>query len=122
MDQRIQTALDTERTIDITTIGRKTGQPRRIEIWFHTVDGQIFITGSPSTRQRDWYQNMVANPEFTFHLKQSVNADLNATATPITDEDARRAWFTRYLTSSGRNRDIEQWVENSPLVEVTFSD
>jgi len=119
MDSQVKHALETDKTIDITTIGRKTGKPRRIEIWFHNIDGRFYITGSPG-RTRDWYQNMVANPQFTFHLKQSIQADLDATARPIPDENERRAWFTRYL--EGSDRDVEQWIDESPLVEVTFSE
>lgn len=119
MDNKVQEALASEKVIDITTTGRKTGKPRRIEIWFHNIDGKIFITGSPG-RQRDWYRNMLARPEFTFHLKQSVKADLAARANPITDEAARRSWFSRYLANS--DRDVEAWVNDSPLVEVSFID
>lgn len=117
MDSKIKRALETDKVIDITTIGRKTGKERRIEIWFHNVDGKFYITGRPG-RKRDWYQNMVANPEFTFHLKESVTADLEATAHPMTDEAQRRAWFERYL--AGSDRDVEAWTAESPLVEVTF--
>src|SRR6476619_4847515 len=83
MDEQIRTALETDRAIDITTIGRRSGQPRRIEMAFHNLDGQIYITGTPG--KRDWYANLVANPDFTFHLKRSATADLPAHATPITD-------------------------------------
>ena len=70
MDKEVKETLERDRTIDITTTGRKTGQPRRKEIWFHNLDGRLFITGTPG--RRDWYANMLANPNFTFHLKQSV--------------------------------------------------
>src|SRR5206468_8831246 len=52
LDERIRAALETDRAIDITTIGRKSGQPRRIEMAFHNLDGQIYITGTPG--KRDW--------------------------------------------------------------------
>jgi deazaflavin-dependent oxidoreductase (nitroreductase family) len=119
MDAKIQQALNTEKIIDITTTGRKSGDPHRIEIGFHNIDGRIYITGKPG-RKRDWYRNMLANPNFTFHLKQGVVASLPARATPITDDDARRAWFTRYLEDS--DNDVEQWIQNSPLVEVTVTE
>ncbi|MEZ4616433.1 MAG: hypothetical protein R2867_13150 [Caldilineaceae bacterium] len=45
--QAIQQALITDQVIDITTIGRKSGEPRRIEIWFHNLDGRLYITGTP---------------------------------------------------------------------------
>src|SRR5437870_1705763 len=80
MDGPVKQALERDRTIDITTRGRKTGQPRRKEIWFHNVEGRLYITGTPG--RRDWYANLLAHPEFTFHLKQSVRADLPAVACP----------------------------------------
>jgi hypothetical protein len=83
MDERVQHALTRDRTIDITPRGRNTGQLRRTEIWFHHIDGQVYITGTPGLR--DWYANVLAHPEFTCHLKQSTTADLPARATPIRD-------------------------------------
>ena len=50
VDERIQHALQNDRTIDITTAGRNSGQPRRIEIWMYRYDGRIFLSGSPGTR------------------------------------------------------------------------
>jgi len=35
MDEQVQQALEQDGVIDITTRGRKTGHPRRIEIRFH---------------------------------------------------------------------------------------
>lgn len=118
MDERIQQALATGRTIDITTIGRKSGQPRRIEIWFHQVDGRLYITGTPG--RRDWYANLLAHPEFTFHLKEGVTADLPARAIPIEDETMRLILFEKILKSLDRAGDLERWLAGSPLVEVTL--
>ena len=36
------------RTIDITTTGRRSGQPRRIEIVFYRFQDSIYLTGSPA--------------------------------------------------------------------------
>ena len=119
MDEQIQQALAQDRVIDITTTGRKTGQTRRIEIWFHNVDDRIFITGSPG--KRGWYANVVAHPDITFHLKKSVQADLPATVTPITDETQRRDIMGKILDSIQRPRsELDRWVAESPLVEVSF--
>src|SRR5919202_6205489 len=100
MDERIGAALATDRTIDITTIGRKSGQPHRLEMAFHNLDGQIYITGTPG--KRDWYANLVAHPDFTFHLKRSVTADLPARAKPITDVAEKREVFARILARLGQ--------------------
>ena len=70
-----------DRTIDITTTGRRSGQPRRIEIVFYRVGEDFYLSGIPASRQRDWLANLAAHPQFTFHLKHDVVADLPATAT-----------------------------------------
>ena len=46
MDEAVQQALERDRTIDITTTGRNTGQPRRKEIWFHNSGSTISKDGS----------------------------------------------------------------------------
>ncbi len=120
--QAIQQALVTDQVIDITTIGRKSGEPRRIEIWFHNLDGRLYITGTPG-RPRDWYANLLAHPDFTFHLKASTQADLPARAVPITEEAARREVLTAILQKLGRaEEDVETWVAGSPLVAVVLGE
>ncbi|MEE9600345.1 MAG: nitroreductase/quinone reductase family protein [Thermoplasmata archaeon] len=118
MDERVVQALKRDRTVDITTVGRRTGLPRRIEIWFHNLDGKIYITGTPGPRS--WYANLVVNPEFTFHIKGSVQADLPARAVPVIDKARRRDILSQILPRLGEQDELEPWVEGSPLVEVTF--
>ena len=121
MDDAVRKALETDLVIDITTKGRKTGQPRRKEIWFHYLgEGEVYITGSPG--KRGWYANMLAEPEFTFHLKRSVRADLNARATAVTDLQERQDVLDRIEAKRGRNMNGQDWVDRSPLVRVEFPD
>ena len=89
IDPKIKEALSNGGLIDITTQGRKSGKPRRIEIVFHAIDGKTYISGMPKF-PRGWLANLAANPHFTFHLKQAVKADLAATARIISDEAERR--------------------------------
>ena len=116
MNEQIKQALAQDRTIDITTIGCKTGLPRKIEIWFHNVGGRLYITGLPG--RRDWYANLAANPDFTFHLKESVQVDLPARARPITDDAERRETIAEIHQNLDGERDFEAWIKSSPLVEV----
>jgi len=121
MDDKIRQALTRGRTIDITTTGRRSGEPRRIEIVFHNIEGRIYLSGMPSRRRRSWLANLEADPHFTFHLKGSTRADLPATARIITDEAERRTVLTEVARAWRRN-DVETMVTYSPLVEVTFHD
>jgi deazaflavin-dependent oxidoreductase (nitroreductase family) len=118
MPDEIRNALANDRMIDITTIGRRSRVPRRKEIWYHRVNGQIFITGRPG--RRDWFANLIANPEFTFHLKESIEADLPAIARAVTDREEKTEILGEIVRRLGSCRDLGRWVEESPLVEVTF--
>jgi deazaflavin-dependent oxidoreductase (nitroreductase family) len=119
LDERVQGALARGGVIDITTVGRHSGRPRRIEIVFHNIDGKIYISGIPSPNRRAWLANLEAHPELTVHLKGAVRADLPGRARIIDDEAERR----RILESVARNwkrKDLETMVRQSPLIEVTF--
>ena len=122
MDQQIRDALKQGHVIDITTTGRKTGEPRRIEIVFHAIDGRVYISGFPRPQKRSWLANLEAHPEFTFHLKGEVKADLPARARPITDPAERRLLLTYIQTNTWPQVDLDDAVAMSPLVEVTFAD
>lgn len=118
LDAAIRRVLRHGHTIDITTTGRRTGLPRRIEIVFHSFDGHLYISGMPSRRTRAWLQNLRANPRFTFHLKQLLQADLPATAREITDPVERREVLTK--VARVWRQDLEAMVRFSPLVEATI--
>ena len=109
-------ALARLRTIDLTTIGRRSGQPRTIEIWWFHVDGRFVITGMPG--QRDWLANVRANPDVTI----STNlGDFAATAVEVADPDVRRRVFTHpevgwYATQA----ELDRLVVDAPMVEIHF--
>ena len=118
MDEKIAHALKHDRVIEITTIGRKSGQRRRIELWSYRAGGKVYLSGLPGPR--DWYANLLAHPDFMFHLKGSAKASLRARAIPITDEAARREIMSEFLIAMNRYNDLEAWVKGSPLIEVSF--
>jgi hypothetical protein len=120
MKERVRQALERDRTIDITTLGRRSRRQHRIEIWFYNVDGTVYLSGRPG--RRGWYANLLATPDFTFHLKESTSADLRARGRPVIDATQRRSVLTRLLEQLGRERDLDAWLADSPLVEVQFAD
>lgn len=117
IDDRVRRALERGHRIDITTTGRKSGRPRRIELVFHNIDGRIFISGRPGW-PRGWIANLRANPRMTFHLKGAVTADLPATGRVILDREERQ----RVIPSiaAGWGYDPALMVASSPLIEVVF--
>lgn len=131
MDEAVRRALEIgpgstreDKLVDITTYGARTGEPRRIEIVFHRLDGRWYLTGLPGPR--DWYANLRKNPRLVFHLKHGVVADIPATARPIAEDQERRRVLTTIVadinTTYGGGLDLDDWLARSPLVELTFDD
>jgi deazaflavin-dependent oxidoreductase (nitroreductase family) len=121
MDERLWRAIAGGLTCDITTVGRASGLPRRIEIWYFVLDDQVYISGTPG--RRDWLANMEAAPGFTFHVKQGATADLPARAEIIRDPAERRRVMAGVMAANSyfAGGDLEAWVAGSPLVAVHFS-
>ena len=119
-DDRVREALlRPQSVIDMTTTGRKSNKPRRLEIVLHNIDSHLYISGAPSRQRRGWLANLEADPKLTIHLKRGVVADLPATAREITDPAERR----RVLEGIARhwNRgDVDVMMQYSPLIEVTI--
>ena len=107
----ILAALRRDGTVDLSTLGRRSGRWHRIEIWFHHREGCFYLASIPGFRH--WYANLIDHPDCYIHLKQSLRVDLPATATPILDPDTRRrvlgsesmAWYHRH--SGSRQRFID---------------
>lgn len=115
-------ALHHSQVIDLTTTGRRTGQPRRIEIFLHYDDDQLFVTGMPrSDRTRDWIYNVEADPHVIIHLKQSVVADVPATARVVTDPDERKPYIEA-AARRWRRTDVPEMLKHSPLIVLTVHD
>jgi deazaflavin-dependent oxidoreductase (nitroreductase family) len=115
----VRLELADDPTVDITTTGRQTGLPRRIEIWMLDVDGRFFITGTPG--RRDWLANLLAHPSFVVHLKRHAHVDLPARATPLEDAAARRTVLEHLNASWYRTQEpLGVLLDSAPLVEVTF--
>ena len=120
MDATILDAILNDKLVDITTIGRKSGKAHTIEVGLRQIDGQIYLSNNPGTR--DWAANLNALPEFTYHLKQSVKVDLKARATPIHDDATRRQIFTTLLSRENRMEQLEARMTNSHLFKIDLLD
>lgn len=116
-----------ERTIDITTLGRRTGRPRRIEIFFYRAAGNTYLCTGAGGAATDWHANLLADPAFTFHLKNGIRADLPARATPVTDSAERQAVLVEIVADLNQPHDpgtirptrLEDWAD-SRLMRISF--
>ena len=116
------TQLDIERlaatpTVDLTTIGRRSGQPRTVEIWWFHVDGRFIITGTPG--RRDWLANVRSNPNVVI---AAPFGSYEGIVTEINDPEFRHRVFTDPQIGWYRTQaDLDQLVSAAPMVEVRFA-
>lgn len=104
-------------TCDLSTVGRRSGSWRRVEIWYVIVDGRMVVTGTPGARH--WLANLRANPEAVVHLR-SPAGDLAVTAEEVIEESSRRrivaeAWHLQPWYAE-QAYSMDDWVQNSPMV------
>ena len=103
-------------TIDLTTYGRQTGLPRRVEIWWFRVNGRFIVTGTPG--RRDWLANVLADPRVVVHVD---GQDLEGHATLVHDREFRREVFTDpNISWYSTQAQLDRLVELAPMIEIDF--
>lgn len=102
------------RTVDLVTVGRKSGQPQRVEIWWFRFEDRFIITGTPGPR--DWHANVLANPRVVIETR---HGNFPATASTVSDRRFRRRFFSdsaaRWYSTQTQ---LEALVETAPMVEL----
>ncbi len=119
MDATTRETLDHSQVIDLTTTGRRTGQPRRIEIFVHNLGGQLVISGMPRAGStRAWLLNAGDDPRVTLHYTRAQSPfDVEGTARVVTDPAERRA-LLEGVARNWKRTDVDVMMEHSPLMVV----
>jgi deazaflavin-dependent oxidoreductase (nitroreductase family) len=113
-------ALATTEFCYLTTRGRRTGEPHRIEIWFVAHDEGAYLL-SDSDRS-DWYRNLVADPSVTLEI---AGESRRTTAAPVDPDDpaneiVRPAVAAKYR--AGDAEDLDGWSRSAWVVRIEWSD
>jgi deazaflavin-dependent oxidoreductase (nitroreductase family) len=115
----VATALQriaTKSTIELTTVGRKTGKAHTKPIWFVVSDGKVIVQAGKDGKT-DWYRNLQKTPTATLH---EGDYTFRARATPVEDparveaihklfvDKYTSAWLLSFFGSSiGRGKPVE---------------
>ena len=103
--------------IHVTTIGRKTGKPHEVELWFALADGKIYL--SHEGERTDWMKNAAKNRAVGVKIG-SVRFD--ATAKILKAGSARdagaKALYEKYYKPATKEV-IDDWFSLSTVVELT---
>jgi deazaflavin-dependent oxidoreductase (nitroreductase family) len=107
----------------LTTIGRVSGRPHTIEIWF-ALDGRTLYLLSGGGDRSDWVRNLRRHPEVTVRLGRRDAAEVPGNARvvePGSDEDdlARRLITAKYQPTYGGN--LSSWRRSALPVAVELA-
>jgi deazaflavin-dependent oxidoreductase (nitroreductase family) len=73
----------------LTTTGRRSGQPRRIEIWFTRHAGRDYVIAETG-RTAHWVRNLIADPRVRWRVGRRTRRGRARVLNPVTDAALRR--------------------------------
>lgn len=87
----LDAGMHRERMLLLTTIGRRSGEPRTSPLMFHRDGDRMVVIASylGAPRHPQWYLNLVAEPRVRVELDTEA---YDAVATPLTGDDRDRMW------------------------------
>jgi len=102
----------------LTTIGRRSGRPHRIEIWFAVQDWHMYLL-SGGREGSDWVRNLQANPHVTVELGDETHTGTARVLQAGTVEDHRAR---ELLVGKYREGDtLDEWGRTALPVVIEFS-
>ncbi len=114
--ERLDGDLERHNFAYLTTTGRATGKPHRIEIWFVVIDGAIWVN-SGGGRDSDWVQNLLADPLLEVGIgdkEWSATADMLDQSSP---HPARERLAARYQ-GWRPGEPLSEWATTSLLIRI----
>ncbi|HEX7104125.1 MAG TPA: nitroreductase family deazaflavin-dependent oxidoreductase [Nitrolancea sp.] len=106
-----------ERNAYLTTIGRQTGKPHRIEIWFATEAGRVYLL-SGGRDGSDWVRNLQAQAQVMIEFGNEAHAGTARVLDPGTPEDRRARELLVAKYREGDN--LDEWGRTSLPIMIEF--
>lgn len=100
----------------LTTVGRVSGRPHRIEIWFAIVDGSVWMNSGGRDRS-DWVRNLIAEPNVDIEIGKDRWSAVATVHHDLVDHPARRSLAARYQ-GWRPGQELSSWATDSLLVEI----
>lgn len=118
----VEERLGSEKYCYLTTTGRRTGQPREIEIWFAAVGDTLYLmnggTGRPPGAS-DWVRNLQANPAVNVRIRDEgfIGAARLVPFDSAEHERARDLLVSKYATKEDA---LSRWRATAYPVAITL--
>ena len=101
----------------VTTTGRKTGKPHRIEIWFAIEDGRLYLLSGGGDRA-DWVKNIRKDRDVRVQVgSRSVAARARIARAGAEDQRARELLDAKYM-SWKQGKKLSSWARGATPVVI----
>jgi len=117
MDNKVFARLQNEEYCYLTTTGRITGKPHKIEIWFGLNKETAYLL-SGGKEKSDWVKNLLKNPSVTLRI---AGKTFKATARIVKDKEedmmARNMLADKYYERKA-NGSLGSWARTALPVAI----
>lgn len=109
--------LREEKFAYLTTVGRRTGRPHTVQLWFAFADGSIFL--SHEGKYTDWMKNIVQGSRVSARIgRLTLKADATILKEGKRQELGKASLYGKYYGPAPKST-IDDWFELSTLIELT---
>ena len=109
--------VTTDSVCYLTTIGRRSGRPHRIEIWFLEHDDGVYLFSGGGDRS-DWVRNLRRHPRVELELPGRPSRPYGASVLDDVDGGLRRLMDAKYHATPV-DEPLTEWAQRSMVVRLT---
>ena len=113
--------LSTEEYCYLTTIGRVTGNPHEIEIWFAVHDNSLYLMAG-GRYESDWVKNLLKNPSVSVRIANHTFAGIARIVTDETEERKARYALAEKYQEWEEGRTLSHWAKTALPVAIDISE
>jgi deazaflavin-dependent oxidoreductase (nitroreductase family) len=110
--------VEKNKYIYLTTMGRRTGRPHTVELWFAVVRGETIYL-SHEGELTDWMKNILKDSQIRFRIGRDW---FRGKARIVEDdgsfEKGKHALYLKYYGKAGDDV-IDDWFSKSKIVEIS---
>jgi deazaflavin-dependent oxidoreductase (nitroreductase family) len=110
--------LASEEYCYLTTVGRVSGRPHEVEMWFSLHDSTLYMLSGGGDRS-DWVRNLRRNPRVSVRISdETFEGQARVVTDPAEDDLARRLLVDKYERTPGS---LSGWRRSALPVAVDLS-
>jgi deazaflavin-dependent oxidoreductase (nitroreductase family) len=104
----------------LTTTGRVTGKPHKIEIWFGLHNATLYLMAGDG--KSDWVKNLLKNPSVTVRIAKHI---FSGTARPVIENEQEQMLARHMIADKYKEREadglLSEWAQTAVVVGIDLN-